>query len=119
MLAKEAKLKGRHARIRRVVIGTKERPRLSVHRSLKQLYVQLIDDMAQKTLCGFSTNDKPLREKNPKGGTVAAAIQLGEWAAKGALALGITQVVFDRGGYPYHGRVKALAEACRKGGLVF
>ena len=119
MLIAEERRKKRHWRIRQVVFGTAKRPRLAVHRSLKHLYVQLIDDEAQKTFCSFSTNTKPFREKAPKGGTVSAAIQLGEWVAKEAKTKGITQVVFDRAGYLYHGRIKALAEACRKGGLHF
>ena len=119
MLTKEEQRKGRHLRVRRVVFGSKERPRLSVHRSLKHLHLQLIDDAAQKTLLSFSTLDKLFREKHPKGGTVEAATRLGEFLAKEASAKGITKVVFDRGGYLYHGRIKAVAEACRKGGLQF
>ena len=119
MLTKEAKLKRRHVRLRKAVFGTKEKPRLCVHRSLKHLQVQLVDDMAKMTLFGFSTNDKGFRQKQPKGGTVVAATQLGEWVAQEAKSKGVHQVVFDRGGYPYHGRIKALAEACRKGGLAF
>lgn len=119
MLTSEDKRKRRHWRIRKVVFGTSQRPRLSVYRSLKHLYVQVIDDETQKTLFSFSTNTKPFREKVSKGGTVSAASQLGEWVAKEAKAKGVTAVVFDRGGYLYHGRIKALAEACRKGGLLF
>ena len=119
MLTKEEQRKGRHKRVRRVVIGTGERPRLSVRRSLKHLHVQLIDDTAQKTLFSFSTLDKVFRKDHPKGGTVEAATRLGELAAKEATTKGIAKVVFDRSGYLYHGRVKALAEACRKGGLQF
>ena len=119
MLTKEEQRKGRHARVRRFVVGTSDRPRLSIRRSLKHLHVQLIDDMAQKTLVSFSTLDKVFRKDHSKGGTVEAATRLGELAAKEATTKGIAKVVFDRSGYLYHGRVKALAEACRKGGLQF
>ena len=117
--SKKLRTNKRHVRIRKKLFGTQEKPRLAVYKSNKHIYVQLIDDEAQKTFCSFSTNTKPFREKAPKGGTVSAAIQLGEWVAKEAKTKGITQVVFDRAGYLYHGRIKALAEACRKGGLHF
>ena len=119
MLTKEGRRKRRHLRIRKDVFGTSERPRLVIHRSLKHLYVQVVNDEAQKTLYAFSTNSKPFREKVKKGGTVAAATDLGDWIAREAKEKGIAKVVFDRAGYLYHGRVKALAEACRKGGLDF
>ncbi len=109
----------RHQRIRRVIKGTGERPRLSVHRSLKNLFVQLIDDIEGKTLYAISTLDKNFREKCENGGNVKAAEILGEMLAKEAQAKGIKKVVFDRGGYLYHGRVKSLAEAARKAGLEF
>lgn len=109
----------RHQRIRRGIRGTGERPRLSVHRSLKNLFIQLIDDIEGKTLYSISTLDKSFREKFKDGGNVKAAEILGEMLAKGAQAKGIRQVVFDRGGYLYHGRLKALAEAARKAGLEF
>ena len=109
----------RHQRIRRAIRGTVERPRLSVHRSLKNLFVQLIDDSEGKTLYSISTLDKSFRERLKNGGTVKAAESLGEMLAKGAQTKGIKKVVFDRTGYLYHGRVRALAEAARKAGLEF
>lgn len=109
----------RHHRIRRSIKGTKEKPRLSVHRSLKNIFIQLIDDVEGKTLYSLSTLDKSFREKFKNGGNIKAAEILGEMLAKGAQAKGIKKVVFDRGGYLYHGRVKALAEAARKAGLEF
>ena len=99
-------------------MGTKEKPRLSVHRSLRHLYVQLIDDLGQKTLFSFSTLNKPLQEKSKRKGIEVAA-ELGKHFATEAKSKGFNQVVFDRGGYLYHGRVKAFAEACRKHGLTF
>jgi len=119
MRSSEAKRQRRHWKIRKRVFGTNQRPRLAIHRTLKHLYVQLIDDDAQKTLCAFSTNHKEFRGKHPKGGNVASAVELGEWLAKEAKAKGVEQVVFDRAGYLYHGRVKALAEAAREKGLQF
>ncbi len=109
----------RHHRIRRYIRGTKEKPRLSVHRSLKNLFIQLIDDAEGKTLYSLSTLDKDFIAKSKNGGNVKAAEILGEIFAKEAQAKGIKKVVFDRGGYLYHGRVKALAEAARKAGLEF
>lgn len=109
----------RHHRIRRSIKGTEEKPRLSVHRSLKNIFIQLIDDVEGKTLYSLSTLDKSFREKFKNGGNIKAAEILGEILAKGAQIKGIKKVVFDRGGYLYHGRVKALAEAARKAGLEF
>jgi large subunit ribosomal protein L18 len=109
----------RHQRLRKRVIGIDERPRLCVYRSHKHLIVQVINDRLQKTLLGGSTSHPALRKVAPRGGNVAAAEQLGTWVATEAKKLGIQQVVFDRGGYHYHGRVKALAEAARAGGLQF
>lgn len=111
--------KKRHARVRRKVSGTPERPRLSVFRSSKHIYAQLIDDLAGRTLVSASTVDKELRDKIQNGGNIEAAKQVGALIAKRALEKGYTKVVFDRGGYLYHGRVKALAEAAREGGLQF
>lgn len=105
----------RHARIRKKVIGAPERPRLSLFRSHHHLYAQIIDDRAGKTLLGCSTQDDRLKLKS--GGTVSAAAALGEFMAREASGKGIRKVVFDRGGYVYHGRVKAFAEAVRSGGL--
>lgn len=109
----------RHLRLRQKISGTAERPRLNVFRSLKHIYAQIIDDTAGKTLVAASTNDKELKETLTNGGNVKAAAEVGKLVAKRALEKGIDTVVFDRGGYIYHGRVKALAEGAREGGLKF
>lgn len=96
-----------------------ERPRLSVFRSGKHMYAQVIDDKAGKTLAAASTLDKDLREKLATGATTDAAQRVGALLAERAKAQGVDKVVFDRGGYLFHGRVKALAEAAREGGLDF
>ena len=106
----------RHRRLRKRVVGIAERPRLAVFRSHQHLYAQLIDDMAGKTVQGWSTKDERLK-KLASGGTVDAAKQLGALIAQDAVKKGITKAAFDRGGYVYHGRVKALADAARAGGL--
>ena len=105
----------RHARVRRKISGTAERPRLNVFRSSKHIYAQIIDDLAGTTLVSASTMDKDFTEY---GGNVEAAKAIGVKIAQKAIEKGITEVVFDRGGYIYHGRVKALAEGAREGGLV-
>ena len=108
-----------HYRIRKHVNGTAERPRLVVFRSNKQIYAQVIDDEAGKTLAAAASNDKALAAQcKDKTGIEAAAI-VGKAVAERALAAGITTVCFDRGGYLFHGRVKSLADAAREGGLVF
>ena len=104
-----------HRRIRRKVRGTTERPRLAVYRSLNHIYAQVIDDEKAKTLASASTTEKTLRTKT--GGNIDAAKRVGQAIAERALAAGIQQVVFDRGGYLYHGRVKALTDAARAAGL--
>ena len=109
----------RHKRLRQKVVGSKERPRLSVRRSLMNLYVQFVDDIDEKTLCAISTMDSKLKEKVKYGGNLKAAQVLGEAAALLAKSKGISKVVFDRGGYIYHGRIKTFAESARKSGLVF
>lgn len=106
----------RHARIRKNISGTAERPRLNVYRSLNHIYAQIIDDTEGKTLVAASTMDKDF---SGYGGNVEAAKKVGMAVAEKALAAGIKQVVFDRGGYVYHGRVAALAEGAREGGLEF
>lgn len=111
----------RHMRIRRRIIGTPERPRLCVFKSLSHIYAQLIDDTPRegsRTLVAASTLDPEIRDKI-RSDNVEAARLVGALLAKRALALGIRKVVFDRGGYPYHGKVRALAEAAREGGLEF
>jgi len=105
-----------HKRIRRKLAGTPERPRLAVFRSVAHIYAQVIDDAAGVTLVSASSVDKDTRTK---GGNVAAAKSIGKLVAERAKAKGIQSVVFDRGGYQYHGRVKALAEAAREAGLKF
>ncbi len=107
----------RHLRIRKNISGTPERPRLNVFRSNKYIYAQVIDDANQTTLVCASSRDKELNITN--GGNIEAAKLVGELVAKRSLDKGIKSVVFDRGGYIYHGRVKALAEAARTAGLEF
>jgi len=109
----------RHKRIRRKMIGTENKPRLSVYCGLSNTHVQFIDDMNEKTLLSVSTKDKDLKVKIGYGGNVKAATLLGEIATERAKSKGIEKIVFDRGGFLYHGRVRALADACRKGGLKF
>ena len=104
----------RHQRVRGKISGTAERPRLSVFRSENNIYAQIIDDVAGKTLCSASTVEKGF-EGN--GGNCEAAAKIGKLVGERAVAAGITEVVFDRGGNVYHGRVKALAEGAREGGL--
>jgi large subunit ribosomal protein L18 len=108
-----------HARVRRKVQGTPERPRLAVFRSLQNIYAQVIDDTASRTIVSASSADKETRKGTKGGGNIAAAKVVGQAVAERALKNGVTQVVFDRGGYAYHGRVKALAEAARAAGLKF
>lgn len=105
-----------HARIRQKLQGTTERPRLAVFRSLAHIYAQVIDDSQGKTVVAASSVDKTHRTN---GGNLAAAKAIGKAVAERAKEQGITKVVFDRGGYPYHGRVKALADAARAAGLEF
>jgi large subunit ribosomal protein L18 len=131
MLTKISKNKKRgfsHDRIRKKLQGTTERPRLNVYRSLNHIYVQVIDDLSGKTLVSASTAEgkkpegkKPegKKEERPSGGNVASAKAVGKAIAERAKAKGVTKVVFDRGGYIYHGRVKALADAAREAGLQF
>ena len=107
----------RHARVRNKISGTTERPRLNVYRSLNNIYAQVIDDTKGVTLVSASSNDKELKIAN--GSNIEAAKQVGALVAKRALEKGVECVVFDRGGYLYHGRVKALADAAREAGLKF
>jgi large subunit ribosomal protein L18 len=104
-----------HTRIREKLSGTTERPRLNVYRSLNHIYAQVIDDQKGETLASAST----LQLKLKTGGNVAAAKEIGKAVAEKAVAQGIRRVVFDRGGYLYHGRIKALADAAREAGLKF
>ncbi len=107
--------RGVHSRIRKKVHGTADRPRLAVFRSLNHIYAQVIDDVNGKTLATASTTEKDLRGSS--GGNVEAAARVGKAIAERATAAGVSSVVFDRGGYVYHGRVKALIDATREGGL--
>jgi len=116
---KEVKRFHRHRRVRKKVRGSPGHPRLCVHRSLKNIEVQLVDDLAEKTIISLTTNSKDMKSKVPYGGNVKAAAVLGLAVAEAAKAKGISKIVFDRSGYPYHGRIKALAEAVRKGGIRF
>ena len=109
----------RHKRVRKKISGTPERPRLSVYKSAKNIYAQLIDDINRTTLVAASTIDKEIDLGGAYGGNKDAAKKVGELIAKKAVAKGISEVVFDRGGYLYHGRVKELAEAARGAGLKF
>jgi large subunit ribosomal protein L18 len=108
----------RHFRVRKKINGTTERPRLNVFRSSKHIYAQIIDDVKGVTLAAASTLDKELNGIE-NGGNVEAARKVGELIAKRAAAQGINNVVFDRGGYLYHGRIQALADAAREAGLEF
>jgi large subunit ribosomal protein L18 len=119
-MQKLSRRKRRHLRIRKKILGTAERPRLSVKRSLKHIEAQLIDDSAGRSLMGLSSNSVALREKlSGVQGKLARGREVGRLLASNAREAGIQQVVFDRGGYLYHGRVKALAEGAREGGLKF
>ena len=109
----------RHTRVRKRVSGTPERPRLCVYRSARHIYAQVIDDTRSHTLVEASTLDAQVRAAAADKDKTAQAALVGETLAQRALEAGIEQVVFDRGGYKYHGRVKSLAEAARKGGLKF
>ena len=108
-----------HLRVRRKVAGTPDRPRLCIFRSLNHIYAQVIDDHGGRTLAAASSLDKEMRKQLKGGGNVAAAKVVGKVIAERARSAGIEQVVFDRGGYKYHGRVQALAEAAREAGLRF
>jgi large subunit ribosomal protein L18 len=108
-----------HERVRNKVEGTPERPRLAVYRSLGHIYAQVIDDRSGKTLVSASSIDGETKKNLKGGGNIAAAKVIGKTVAERAKAAGFNKVVFDRGGYKYHGRVKALADAAREAGLQF
>ncbi|RCX12778.1 LSU ribosomal protein L18P [Anaerobacterium chartisolvens] len=114
----EARLR-KHARVRKKLSGTAERPRLNVFRSLNHMYAQIIDDTTGTTLVSASTIDPALKGKLTYGGNKEAAKEVGKLVAQKALDKGIKKIVYDRGGYIYHGRVKELAEAAREAGLEF
>ena len=116
---RKEKRRKRHLRVRKKVFGTPERPRLAVYRSEKHMYAQIIDDTIGHTLVAASTLDKELRDKLQKTWNIEAAKEVGKLIAKRALEKGIKKVAFDRGGFKYIGRVKALADAAREAGLEF
>ena len=116
---REQRRERRHRRVRAKVHGTAERPRLVVHRSINHVEGQVVDDVAGRTLVGLSTLDAALREKRGEMNKTEASHAAGKALAEKAREMGVTRVVFDRGGYVYHGRVKAFAEGAREGGLDF
>ena len=118
-LSRSAKRERIHQRVRLTVVGSSERPRLCVYRSIGHIYAQVIDDRAGKTLVSASSNDEKTKTSLKGGGNISAAKVVGKAIAERAKAAGIEKVVFDRGGYKYHGRVKALADAAREAGLKF
>lgn len=119
VLKRQTGLARRHRRVRGKVSGTAARPRLCVSRSNKNIYVQVIDDVERKTICGVSTLGPDFKKTGAKGSTVEGASELGKIIGKMAQEKGVTEVVFDRGGHLYHGRVKALADGAREAGLKF
>ncbi len=116
---KRARLRRRKRHVRRRVVGTPDRPRLSVYRSLRHMYAQLVDDISGRTLASASTLSKDVRDEVAGTGNRDAAAKVGALLARRAKEAGITAVCFDRGGRKFHGRVKALADAAREGGLEF
>ena len=119
-ISRKQQTQKRHRRLRRFLIGTKTKPRLSVFRSNNHIYAQVIDDQAQSTICSASTIDKEFKIKdNESSSNCNSSSEVGTLLAKRAIKQGVKEVVFDRGGNIYHGRVKALADAARKAGLKF
>jgi large subunit ribosomal protein L18 len=119
IVLKAVRRRRRKLRVRKRVFGTVERPRLTVFRSHKNIYAQIVDDLAGRTLTAASTMEEPLRSTGAYGGNKAAAAAVGARLAQKAVEAGIKRIVFDRNGYAYHGRVKEVADAARKGGLEF
>jgi len=119
VIAKEVSRKRRHIRLRKKISGTTERPRLCVFRSLNNICAQIIDDVKGVTIASASTQDKSIKGDKGHKGNIEAAKKIGALIAANAQKAGIKQVVFDRGGYVYHGRVKALADSAREAGLEF
>ena len=117
--AKKVRQLRRRRHVRSKIVGTPARPRLSVYRSSKHIYAQLIDDLQGVTLAAASSKAKGLRDKTPYGGNTKAAAAVGQQLAEAAKEKGIAKAAFDRGHYRYHGRIKALADAAREGGLQF
>jgi large subunit ribosomal protein L18 len=118
-LSREAHRRRIHVRMRKRIAGTSERPRLCVHRSTKHIRAQVIDDNTARTIVSASSLDKDVRKVIKGGGNIAASRVVGKAIAERAQAKGVNKVVFDRGGYQYHGRIQALAEAAREAGLKF
>jgi len=118
-LSREAHRRRIHVRMRKRIAGTAERPRLAIHRSTKHIRAQVIDDHTARTIVSASSLDKEVRTLIKGGGNIAAYKVVGKMIAERARAKGVDKVVFDRGGYQYHGRVQALAEAAREAGLKF
>jgi large subunit ribosomal protein L18 len=118
-LSKDQQRRRVHARVRMKVSGTPERPRLCIYRSAGHIYTQVIDDRSGHTLVSASSVDRETKKNVKGGGNIASAKAIGKTIADRAKAAGISKVVFDRGGYKYHGRVKALADAAREAGLQF
>ncbi len=118
-LKKSKRLERRKYSIRKVLNGTAERPRLTVYRSAKHIYAQVIDDIAGKTIASASSVESEVRGELKHGANVAAAIKVGSAVAAAAKSAGVTKVAFDRNGRMYHGRIKAVADAAREGGLQF
>ena len=119
LIKKQAGLRRRHTRVRGKISGTEARPRLCITRSNSNMYAQLIDDKAGKTICAVSTLSASFKEAGKSGATVEGATVLGELIGKLGTGAGVKEVVFDRGGNLYHGRIKAVADAARGAGLVF
>ena len=119
VLKRQNGLARRHRRVRGKISGTAARPRLCITRSNNNIYAQIIDDVSRTTICGVSTLGPDFKKTGAKGSTVAGAAELGTIVGKLAQEKGVTEVVFDRGGNLYHGRVKALADAAREAGLKF
>ncbi|MFC1631183.1 50S ribosomal protein L18 [Candidatus Omnitrophota bacterium] len=119
MKEKQVKRIRRHKRLRKKIFGTQQKPRLCIYKGLANTHAQLIDDLNEKTLLSVSTQDKDIKKTIGYGGNIKAARQLGEILAQRAKDKGISEVVFDRGGFLFHGRIKALAEAARKQSLKF
>ena len=118
-LSKDAHRRRIHSRVRTRVVGTADRPRFCVYRSLDHIYAQIIDDRSGRTIVSGSSVDKETKKNLKGGGNIASAKAVGKIIADRAKAAGVGKVVFDRGGYKYHGRVKALADAAREAGLQF
>jgi large subunit ribosomal protein L18 len=118
-LSKDEQRRRIHTRVRTRVTGTPERPRLCVYRSLGHIYAQIIDDRNGRTLVSASSLDKESKKNLKGGGNISSAKAVGKFIAERAKGAGVSKVVFDRGGYKYHGRVKALADAAREAGLQF